>query len=238
MQESDIPPTFVYTQHQPHGAVILSFTLNTDELIRVYITDDHPIVLEGIKNLLSTRDEIALTGIFENSKDTLDALSREEPDLLLLDINLPDISGIELSKQIREIYHDLKIIVLSVHNEKAVIGSVLQNGVNGYVLKNSIGDEIIQAIHQVLEGETYMCKRTREIYHNQDNNGLDTIPKITRREKEILRLVTEGHTSSQIAEKLFISPHTVETHRKNLMEKFDVNNMTAIIKYATEFKLL
>ncbi|MBC9797822.1 response regulator, partial [Sinomicrobium weinanense] len=195
-------------------------------MIRVYITDDHPIVLEGIKNLLSARDEIALTGIFQNSKDTMDALSREVPDLLLLDINLPDISGIELSKQIRDIYPDLKIIVLSVHNEKAVIGSVLQNGVNGYVLKNSIGDEIIEAIHQVLEGHIYMCKQSKEIYHNQDNNGLDTIPKITRREKEILQLVTEGLTSSQIAEKLFISPHTVETHRKNLMEKFDVNNMT------------
>ncbi|UGU17408.1 response regulator transcription factor [Sinomicrobium kalidii] len=207
-------------------------------MIQVFITDDHPIVLEGIKNLLSTRDEIVLAGIFQNSKDTLEALANDLPDLLLLDINLPDISGIELTKQIRDTYPELKIIVLSVHNEKAVIGSVLQNGANGYVLKNSIGDEIIQAIHQVLDGITYMCRQTREIYHNQDSNGLDTIPKITRREKEILQLVTEGYTSSQIAEKLFISPHTVETHRKNLMEKFDVNNMTAIIKYATEFKLL
>ncbi|RNL90662.1 DNA-binding response regulator [Sinomicrobium pectinilyticum] len=207
-------------------------------MIQVYITDDHPIVQEGIKNLLATRDEIALKGVFQNGKDTIDALAGEEPDVLLLDINLPDISGIELSKQIRDAYPELKIIVLSVHNEKAVISSVLQNGVNGYVLKNSIGDEIIQAIHKVIDGELYMCKQTRDIYENQDNNGPDFIPKITRREKEILQLVTEGFTSSQIAEKLFISPYTVETHRKNLMEKFDVNNMTAIIKYATEFKLL
>src|SRR5690606_21158579 len=117
-------------------------------------------------------------------------------------------------------------------NEKAVISSVLQNGVNGYVLKNSIGDEIIQAIHKVIDGELYMCRQTRDIYESQDNSGPDFIPKITRREKEILQLVTEGLTSSQIAEKLFISPYTVETHRKNLMEKFDVSNMTAIIKYA------
>ncbi len=207
-------------------------------MIQVYITDDHPIVQEGIKNLLATRDEIALKGVFQNGKDTIDALAGEEPDVLLLDINLPDISGIELSKQIRDTYPELKIIVLSVHNEKAVISSVLQNGVNGYVLKNSIGDEIIQAIHKVIDGELYMCRQTRDIYESQDNNGPDFIPKITRREKEILQLVTEGLTSSQIAEKLFISPYTVETHRKNLMEKFDVSNMTAIIKYATEFKLL
>lgn len=207
-------------------------------MIQVYITDDHPIVQEGLKNLLATRDEISLKGVFQNGKDTIDALVKEEPDVLLLDINLPDISGIELSKQIRDTYPELKIIVLSVHNEKAVISSVLQNGVNGYVLKNSIGDEIIQAIHQVIDGELYMCRQTRDIYENQDNNGPDFIPKITRREKEILQLVTEGLTSSQIAEKLFISPYTVETHRKNLMEKFDVSNMTAIIKYATEFKLL
>ena len=207
-------------------------------MIQVYITDDHPIVQEGIKNLLATRDEIALKGVFQNGKDTIDALAGEEPDVLLLDINLPDISGIELSKQIRDTYPELKIIVLSVHNEKAVISSVLQNGVNGYVLKNSIGDEIIQAIHKVIDGELYMCRQTRDIYESQDNSGPDFIPKITRREKEILQLVTEGLTSSQIAEKLFISPYTVETHRKNLMEKFDVSNMTAIIKYATEFKLL
>ncbi|MGS2764860.1 response regulator [Sinomicrobium sp. M5D2P9] len=207
-------------------------------MIQVYITDDHPIVQEGLKNLLATRDEISLKGVFQNGKDTVDALAKAEPDVLLLDINLPDISGIELSKQIRDAYPELKIIVLSVHNEKAVISSVLQNGVNGYVLKNSIGDEIIQAIHKVIDGELYMCRQTKEIYENQDNNGPDFIPKITRREKEILQLVTEGLTSSQIAEKLFISPYTVETHRKNLMEKFDVSNMTAIIKYATEFKLL
>ncbi|SFW12489.1 two component transcriptional regulator, LuxR family [Sinomicrobium oceani] len=207
-------------------------------MIKVYITDDHPIVQEGIKNLLATRDEISLTGVYQNGKDTLEALVKEEPDVLLLDINLPDISGIELSKQIRDAYPELKIIVLSVHNEKAVISSVLQNGVNGYVLKNSIGDEIIQAIHKVIDGELYMCVQTRDIYNNQDTTGPDFIPKITRREKEILQLVTEGMTSAQIAEKLFISPYTVETHRKNLMEKFDVNNMTAIIKYATEFKLL
>ncbi|MGS2738528.1 response regulator [Sinomicrobium sp. M5D2P17] len=207
-------------------------------MIQVYITDDHPIVQEGLKNLLATRNEISLKGVFQNGKDTVDALAKEEPDVLLLDINLPDISGIELSKQIRDTYPELKIIVLSVHNEKAVISSVLQNGVNGYVLKNSIGDEIIQAIHKVMDGELYMCRQTKDIYENQDNTGPDFIPKITRREKEILQLVTEGLTSSQIAEKLFISPYTVETHRKNLMEKFDVSNMTAIIKYATEFKLL
>ncbi|WP_461533753.1 response regulator [Sinomicrobium sp.] len=208
-------------------------------MTEVFITDDHPIVLDGLKNLIETSEDISPVGIFQNGKDTLSALKQKEPDVLLLDINLPDINGIELSKQIRDSYPELRIIILSVHNEKAVIRSVLQNGVNGYVLKNSIGDDILEAIRKVINGELYMCRQTRQIYESKDNsNGPDVIPKITRREKEILQLVTEGYTSAQIADKLFISPYTVETHRKNLMEKFEVNNMTAIIKYATEFKLL
>ncbi|RAV30617.1 response regulator [Sinomicrobium soli] len=207
-------------------------------MTEVFITDDHPIVLDGLRNLLETSEDILPAGIFQNGTDTLKALKEREPDVLLLDINLPDINGIELSKQIHDTYPELKIIILSVHNEKAVIRSVLQNGVNGYVLKNSIGDDILEAVRKVMDGDLYMCRQTRQIYESEDSNGPDVIPKITRREREILQLVTEGYTSAQIADKLFISPYTVETHRKNLMEKFDVNNMTAIIRYATEFKLL
>lgn len=207
-------------------------------MITVSITDDHPIVLNGLKNLISTQEGFELKGLFKNGKDTLKALNQNPPDVLLLDINLPDINGIELSRQLRDTYPDLLIIILSVHNEKAVIGSVLKNKVNGYLLKNSLGDEIIEAIYRVMDGETYLCKQSRQIYYHTENSGPEAVPVITRREKEVLGLIAEGYTTSQIAEELFISNHTVESHRKNLMEKFDSNNMTAVIKLATEFKLV
>lgn len=206
-------------------------------MIQIYITDDHPIVLDGLKNLINTQEDMQLIGLFTNGTDTLNALKQQVPDVLLLDINLPDISGIELSRQLRETYSDIRIIILSIHNEKAVIGSVLKNKVNGYLLKNSAGDEIVDAIHQVVEGKTYLCRQVQEIYDSAQGSGPEAVPIITRREKEILSLIAEGFTSSQIADKLFISTHTVDSHRKNLMEKFNTNSIAVVVKLATEYKL-
>ncbi len=206
-------------------------------MIQIYITDDHPIVLDGLKNLINSQSDMLLKGLFTNGMDTREALKKENPDVLLLDINLPDISGIELSRQLRDTYPNLRIIILSIHNEKAVIGSVLKNKVNGYLLKNSTGDEIIEAIHRVMNGETYLCRQVREIYDNIQGSGPASVPAITRREKEILSLIAEGYTSLQIADKLFISAHTVDSHRKNLMEKFETNSIAVVIKLATDYKL-
>ncbi|MCW3466715.1 response regulator [Chitinophaga nivalis] len=207
-------------------------------MIKVVIIDDHPIVLEGLKNLLSSQDDITVTGYFDTGMAALAALDKAMPDLLLLDINLPDISGLDLCKQIRRKNKDLKIIALSVHNERPVIKSMLQQGVNGYVLKNSVGEEIIHAIHETMDGHTYLCPKTQEVLKNNTEGGLVEIPRITRREKEILELIGQGCTTAQIAAQLFISIHTVESHRKNLMGKFEVSNMTSVIRLATEYNLL
>lgn len=215
----------------------LQITNHEQQMIQIAITDDHPIVLDGLKNLINAQADMQLNGLFTNGSDTLKALKQQVPDVLLLDINLPDISGIELSRQLREAYPALRIIILSIHNEKAVIGSVLKNKVSGYLLKNSAGDEIVEAIHRVMEGETYLCRQVREICDNQPGSGLNVVPIITRREKEVLSLIAEGLTSSQIADKLFISTHTVDSHRKNLMEKFQINSIAAVVKLATDYKL-
>jgi DNA-binding NarL/FixJ family response regulator len=207
-------------------------------MIKTIVTDDHPIVLEGLKNLLSNRDDLELSGFYENGKDLLQALGKVKPDVLLLDINLPDISGLELCKQIRARDKDIKIIALSVHDEHPVINSMLQSGVNGYVLKNSVGTEIIQAIHTVMEGKRYLCGKTQEILNKSGDGQPKQVPRITRREKEILQLIAKGYTTPKVAAELFISTHTVESHRKNLMEKFEVNNMTTVIKLATDYQLL
>ncbi len=207
-------------------------------MIKTIITYDHPIVLEGLKNLLNNQEDLELSGFYENGKDLLSALETLQPDVLLLDINLPDISGIELCRQIRARDKDLRIIALSVHDELPVINSMLQSGVNGYVLKNSVGTEIINAIHTVMDGQSYLCAKTRDMLSRSGEGQLKQVPRITRREKEILQLIAQGYTTPKVAATLFISTHTVESHRKNLMEKFEVNNMTSVIKMATDYQLL
>jgi len=207
-------------------------------MIKVLLIDDHPIVMEGLKNLLSRQEDVTVTGCFDTGKAGLQAIEELAPDVVLLDINLPDIDGIDLCQQVRKNDKDVRIIALSVHNERPVIKNVLNSGANGYVLKNAVGDEIIMAINAALKGEIYLCRASRNIVSQVQEGELTEIPKITRREKEILLLVSKGLTTAQIAEQLFISSHTVESHRKNLMDKFDVNTMTAVIKFATQFGLI
>lgn len=207
-------------------------------MIKVLLIDDHPIVMEGLKNLLSRQEDVTVTGCFDTGKAGLQAIEALAPDVVLLDINLPDINGIDLCQQVRKNDKDVRIIALSVHNERPVIKNVLNSGANGYVLKNAVGDEIIMAINAALKGEIYLCRASRNIVSQVQEGELTEIPKITRREKEIMVLVSKGLTTGQIAEQLFISTHTVESHRKNLMDKFDVNTMTAVIKFATQFGLI
>ncbi|SEW51822.1 response regulator [Chitinophaga arvensicola] len=207
-------------------------------MIKVLLIDDHPIVMEGLKNLLTRQEDLTVAGCFSTGKAGLEGITTLQPDVVLLDINLPDISGIEICQQVRKQDKDVRIIALSVHNERLVIKNILNSGANGYVLKNSVGEEIIMAINAALNGATYLCRATRDIVSQVSEGELTSIPRITRREKEIMGLVSKGFTTAQIADQLFISPHTVESHRKNLIEKFDVSTMTAVIKLATQFGLI
>ncbi len=206
--------------------------------MNVYIIDDHPIVLEGLRNLLNQREEIFVTGAYATGSEAFEALKKETPDIILLDINLPDINGTQLCREIKEQYPAVRVIALSVHNERPVILSMLQQGASGYVLKNAIGKDIVDALWDVMMGKMYLCSGTREVLGSIDNAPIKEIPRLTRREKEILILIGHGKTTQQIAAELFISPHTVESHRKNLMEKFAVPNTAMVIKLATEYGLM
>lgn len=206
--------------------------------MKVFIVDDHPIVLEGLRNLLSQREEIAVTGAYATAGEALQALTQDLPDVILLDINLPDMNGTQLCREIKEQHPSVRIIALSVHNERPVILNMLQQGANGYVLKNAIGKDIVDALWDVMMGKMYLCNGTREVLGSIDHAPIREIPRLTRREKEILTLIGQGKTTQQIAGDLFISPHTVESHRKNLMEKFGVPNTAMVLKLATEHGLM
>jgi len=204
----------------------------------IFITDDHPLVLEGLKNILTETDTLQVSGCFANAATMVEAIKTTSPDVLLLDINLPDANGIELVQKVKSLSPSTRIIALSVHNEYAVINSMFHEGADGYIQKNALGDEIIEGIKTVLEGRRFCCSQSAEIMRQKAKDGLQNVPKVTRREKEILQQAARGLTTQQIADILFISPHTVESHRKNLMEKFEVKNLASAIKLAMEYGLI
>ncbi|UHO40309.1 response regulator transcription factor [Chryseobacterium capnotolerans] len=207
-------------------------------MIKVAITDDHPLLLEGLKNILGNNESIDVVDCYKNASEMNAGLKKQAVDILLLDINLADINSIELIKPLKKKYENLQIIMLSVHNELPVINSTLAEGALGYIQKNASVSEILEGINAVYTGNQFLCSQTRSVLEKKSADGLNQVPKLTRREKEILAEAAKGLTTNQMAEKLFISPHTVESHRKNLIEKFQTSNLSSAIKLAIEYGLI
>lgn len=207
-------------------------------MIKVAITDDHPLLLEGLKNILGNSETIDVVDCFKDVSEMNAGLEKQSIDILLLDINLLDTNGIELIKPLRKKYKNLQIIMLSVHNEFPVINSTLTEGALGYIQKNASITEILEGITTVYQGKQFLCSQTKSILEKKSPNELNQVPKLTRREKEILAEAAKGLTTNQMAQKLFISPHTVESHRKNVIEKFKTSNLSSAIKLAIEYGLI
>lgn len=209
--------------------------------IDIAITDDHELVLQGIKSMLKDTKEVEVVATFSDAKQTLKGLDVSKVQVLLLDLNLPDINGIDLSKTLLKKYPELKIIALTNFDDTSFAKRMLKNGVHGYLLKNTDKIELLKALKTVLSGEIYVQKDIRDKLLKQDikpssNNGLHI--RLTRREHEVLLAISEELTTHQISEKLFISPKTVETHRMNIMSKLGAKNSVGMIKIAIEKELL
>ena len=203
--------------------------------IRIFIADDHYMVVEGIRSMLLQEHNIEWMGHAMTATSCMAFLSQQQPDVLLLDINMPDKSGIDLCKEIKEKYPDIFIIGLSSFNQQSYIQKMMQNGASGYVLKNASREEIVNAIESVINGDIFLStEASLTMRENKDAQ----IPVITRREKEVLQLIAEGLINKEIAEKLFISTTTVDTHRNSLLSKFDVKNTANLIKLAAQFNLI
>jgi DNA-binding NarL/FixJ family response regulator len=209
-----------------------------EQHIRILIVDDHPVVLEGMKALLQDNDMVDVKACCSNGKDALEFLRENRVDVVLLDINLPDISGIDLCKSIKQQYAHIHIVAISNYNERSMITKMLQNGATGYVLKNASAEEIMDAIRAVVKKTVYFSPEVQKsLFEAALDDPLD-LPKLTRREQEVLRCIAEGKTTAEIGDTLFISPHTVETHRRNLMQKFQVSNAAALIRVASQYQLI
>lgn len=194
------------------------------------MVDDHPMVIEGMKAILQQISFVELSGTADNSFLALELVEAFQPDLVITDINLPEINGIELTSRIKKKFPSVKVIGMSTFNDRSYISQMIQSGADGFLVKSASKEEIEKAIPLVMDGQIYLSVDVN--MNKQEKKSLANQPVITRREKEILLLIADGLTNPQIAEKLFISLNTVDTHRKNLLAKFETNNTASLIKLA------
>ena len=205
--------------------------------IKLLIADDHQIIIDGIKSLLDDVTEIDFIFEANNGNDAVNKALNLDIDVVLMDIDMPVLNGIEATKQIKSANKNIKIIILSMHDEKTLIQKLIKNGIDGYLIKNSDRDVLIDAVKKVAKGQKYFSSEVTmslidNTYEMNSNSSSNLISELTDREIEVLKLVAEGFTNKEIGEKLFISYRTVDTHRTNLMKKIDVTNIVGLIKFA------
>jgi DNA-binding NarL/FixJ family response regulator len=211
-------------------------------MVKLLIIDDHPLVTDGIRTMLTDVPYFEIVGTARTAKAAI-AFLRDCPgiDVILMDINLPDMDGIRLCELIRNSYKEVKILGLTYINEAGIITQLVKKGANGYLTKDLEREELILAIDNVMDGALYLSKAANEKVLQQlrehDLPG-NKVPVITRREKEILQLLYRGLTSQEIAGQLFVSVYTVDTHRRNLLQKFNVHNTQALMHVMKEMGLL
>lgn len=212
-------------------------------MIRLIIADDHRMFIDGIKALLKNEKEIKVTGEALNGVHLLRLLEKETPDVILMDINMPEMDGVEATKLITTKYPRVKIIMLSMHSTKEFVAGMIEAGAAGYILKNTGKKELVEAIQAVSQGKSYYSREVTEVImesfkNPSKKNQNPELPQLTDREKEVLKLIAQEFSTKEIADKLFISPNTVETHRKNVMSKIGAKNMAGLVKYALQLGLI
>jgi len=203
-------------------------------MVKLFIVDDHYMVIEGIRSMFQTEKSIEWMGHATNAGSCLAFLKQQQPDVILMDINMPDKSGIDLCKEVKQLYPSVFVIGLSTFNQQSFIQKMLDNGASGYVLKNATLEEIMEAIVAVMKGKIYMSDEAAHALRKQEEAEI----VLTRREKEVLELIAQGMTNNEIAASLFISVTTVDTHRKNLLTKFEAKNTATLIRMAAQKQLI
>ena len=202
---------------------------------KILLVDDHAIVLDGLKSLLSKIENIEIAGVANNGDEGLEQLRKTKADLVITDLNMPGIDGLEFIKTIRNDFPPTKIIVLSLHDEPHFIRNIMKLRVQGYILKNDASSELVEAVERVLDGKTFFSSKINQVLMEQ----IDEPDKLlTDRELQIVKLIVQEFSNKQIAGQLFISERTVETHRKNIFRKTETNNIVGLIKFAYNNKLI
>lgn len=203
-------------------------------MIKVAIVDDHKILTEGLQGLINESGLATVVGIAHSAAECRDSLGFWKPEVLLLDVGLPDISGLDFCKELKAQYPDLKVLALTTHNEYSVVRQMLDNGASGYLIKNAMPDEVIAGIEAVAAGEIFLCHEIDILMKRPSEKNI----WLSERERELLKLISEGLTNGEIADKIFLSPETIKGYRKNLLLKLGAKNTAVLVKMAFEQKLI
>ncbi|UXX78036.1 response regulator transcription factor [Reichenbachiella carrageenanivorans] len=210
-----------------------------DKKIRLVIADDHSMFLEGLKVLIEKEDHIDIVGTAKDGLGVLDLIKSTPIDIVITDLSMPNMDGLVLNKNIKSKYPKTKTIVVSTHSDSEMVMQLIKNDVDGYLLKNADPKELFLAISTVFEGDKYFSQEVKDKFMTTmfSDKKKTQVPILTKREKEIIRLITAEFTTSEIATQLHISDHTVNSHRKNLLSKLDVKNTAGLVKYALKHDL-
>lgn len=204
--------------------------------IRIIIADDHQLFREGLVNLLANSNEIEIVAKAENGRDAIEKAEKHKPDLILMDIGMPVINGVEATQILHEKHPEMKVIALSMHSDRHYIKGMLEAGASGYLLKNSTYDQLLDAIKTVYGGRKYLSEQITEVLIDNYLGKNEELPlkaqELTEREFEILKLYAEGKSAKEIAKQLFVSTKTVGTHKQNIMEKLHLKSTVEMVRYA------
>lgn len=209
-----------------------------ERMITIFLADDHTIVRQGLAKLLEGEPRFQVVGEAENGREAVTMVEKLKPDIVIMDISMPLLNGIEATRLIKKNRPDTKIIILSMHAHDRFIGELFNLGVSGYLLKDSTGSDIIQAISTAVKGDTFLSpsisRRVIEdyVYFKKKSPQEDLYGRLSNREREVFQMIAEGHSTKQISDILFISPSTVKTHRANIMEKLKFKNISQLVQFA------
>ena len=203
--------------------------------IRILIVDDHPMVTEGIQAILETYDDISVVGTIGNGQEAVNRVNELQPDVILLDLNMPGLSGLNATEMILEERPDTRILILSMHDSPEYISTALSHGARGYILKDVPTEEIRTAIDTVMAGQEYLCTGAQRSLQPKISDGREAL---TSREQTILLELAQGHSNKEVANSLNISVRTVETHRNNIKRKLGISSTAGLTRYALEHGVL
>lgn len=204
-------------------------------MIKIMIVDDHPMFREGLAYRLSMDDEIEVVAEANNGREALEKLAKTDIDILLTDINMPEMDGMYLLELLKEKQLTCKVLILSMHDNHEYILSAINNGADGYLLKDVPGSELVRAIHSIYSGKRYFSAEVTEVLSNQLQDSKQN--QLTRREQLVLRLVSHGLRDKAIADELNVSNRTIEAHKRNIKEKLQIKSTTGLVRYAIEHGL-
>ncbi len=215
-----------------------------NQKITILIVDDHPVVRDGLKLLLGKQHDFAVVGEASDGSDAVAKTRLFKPIIVLMDVSMPGMNGVEATAQIIQKFQYTKVIALTMIEESGYVGKMIEAGASGYLLKDTSGEEIVRAIRRVAQGETYFSQKAYEMigqYMSKSATAAapaeDRLDTLTKREREVLKMISNGMTSQDIAKQLFLSPRTIETHRANLMHKLNIHSTAGLIRYAFEHNL-